>query len=187
MQETEQLVVAFVQLSKQGGSKVTREDTFKQCQEAQTEVSTHQFHMPLHANIWQCASLRAEVSRLHTQLRDTSKQKEKYHDRLAVAEKRIDRLQSKTLAAINPHQKLDKEEINHESPVETPASPTVSAEAWSILISMYTSLTSNSHLSLHRRMVLLRQTQQSGKSSQRSVRRTSNGCSTRTSNCRRMC
>ena len=62
MQETEQLVVAFVQLSKQGGSKVTREDTFKQCQEAQTEVSTHQFHMPLHANIWQCASLSAEVS-----------------------------------------------------------------------------------------------------------------------------
>ena len=39
MQETEQLVVAFVQLSRQGGSKITREDTLKQCHEAQTEVS----------------------------------------------------------------------------------------------------------------------------------------------------
>ena len=38
MQETEQLVVAFVQLSRQGGSKITR-DTLKQCHEAQTEVS----------------------------------------------------------------------------------------------------------------------------------------------------
>ena len=38
MQATEQLVVAFVQLSKAGGSKVTHDDTVKRCQEAQTEV-----------------------------------------------------------------------------------------------------------------------------------------------------
>lgn len=38
MQATERLVVAFVELSRQGGSKIPQEDTFKKCQEAQTEV-----------------------------------------------------------------------------------------------------------------------------------------------------
>ncbi|KAJ3553638.1 hypothetical protein NM688_g3503 [Phlebia brevispora] len=108
MQATEQLVVAFVKLGKQGGLKVTQEDTFKQCQEAQTE----------------CTSLRSEVSLLHAKLNTTESEKDSYRDRLVAAEKRIDRLQSKTVAAMNLHKVTEKHEIQDESRQATPSSPT---------------------------------------------------------------
>lgn len=38
MKSTEQLVFAFVQLSQQGGSKLSQDDTYRRSQEAQTEV-----------------------------------------------------------------------------------------------------------------------------------------------------
>lgn len=86
-----------------------------------------------------CASLRSEVSLLHAKLHDTESQKEKYHERLVAAEKRVDRLQSKTVAAMNPHKPAAKAEVRDESPQETPSSPTVSGsvnwwEFWPILI-----------------------------------------------------
>lgn len=50
----------------------------------------------------QCASLHAEVSLLSTRLRHVELEKEKYHEQLIVAERRIDRLQSKMVLALNP-------------------------------------------------------------------------------------
>ena len=42
------------------------------------------------------------MSLLSTKLREAETQKEKYHEQLAAAEKRIDRLQSATVSALNP-------------------------------------------------------------------------------------
>ncbi len=53
-------------------------------------------------------------------------EKDKYHEQLVAAEKRIDRLQSKTVAALNPHSAGVKEEVKDESPRDTPSSPVVS-------------------------------------------------------------
>ncbi|PSR81178.1 hypothetical protein PHLCEN_2v6513 [Hermanssonia centrifuga] len=50
-------------------------------------------------------------------------EKDKYHEQLIAAEKRIDRLQSKTVAALNPHSAGVKEEVKDESPRDTPSSP----------------------------------------------------------------
>ena len=71
-------------------------------------------------------SLRAEVSLLHTKLRNVEASKDKYHERLIVAEKRMDRLKSKTLAAMEAHEKPTKAEVKDESPRSSPSSPTVS-------------------------------------------------------------
>ncbi|KAF7792349.1 hypothetical protein EIP86_003385 [Pleurotus ostreatoroseus] len=109
MQATEQLVVAFVKLSKQGGLNVTQDDTFKQCQEAQTE----------------CAALRSEVSLLQAKLKNTQSEKENYRERLQAAEKRIDRLQSKTVSAMNLHKEPVQPETKDEPRQDTPSSPTV--------------------------------------------------------------
>lgn len=69
----------------------------------------------------QCASLHAEVSLLSTRLRDVESEKEKYHEQLIVAERRIDRLQSKMVSALNPssHPPGENSHVVKDEPNET--------------------------------------------------------------------
>lgn len=53
------------------------------------------------------------MSLLHTRLRDSDAQKERYYEQLVMAEKRIDRIQSKAVASLNP-------DPNHTSQAGTP-------------------------------------------------------------------
>ena len=77
--------------------------------------------MRLYPNIYaQCASLRAEVSLLSTRLRAAESQKDKYHEQLAAAEKRIDRLQSKTVSAMNPSLHSPDRDVQKDEPEKTP-------------------------------------------------------------------
>lgn len=73
---------------------------------------------------------------MRSQLKDAQVQKERYREGLVAAEKRIDRLQSKTLAALQPQQQSQEPEkkpsgepaavAKEETPRESPSSPVVS-------------------------------------------------------------
>lgn len=69
---------------------------------------------------------------MRAQLRDAKVDTERLHEQLVAAEKRVDRLQSKTLAAVYPPQGTspppEKQEhvVKDESPRDTPSSPAVS-------------------------------------------------------------
>ncbi|EMD37345.1 hypothetical protein CERSUDRAFT_105371 [Gelatoporia subvermispora B] len=105
MHATSELVTAFARLSGQSQSASSQDEVFRKCQAAETE----------------CSSLRSELSLIRTRLRDSEKQKERYYEDLIASEKRSDRMQSKTLAAL--HHVPVKEEAIIDSPHETPASP----------------------------------------------------------------
>ncbi|CDO75357.1 hypothetical protein BN946_scf184966.g25 [Trametes cinnabarina] len=81
MQATTDIVKALVNLRTQGRAGPSDDDVAKRCQEAEAETSV----------------LRSELSLARTKLRDAETQKEKYRDALVAAEKRADRLQSKSL------------------------------------------------------------------------------------------
>ncbi|KAI0789122.1 BRE1 E3 ubiquitin ligase-domain-containing protein [Abortiporus biennis] len=105
---TQQLVEAFVQLGGKTHDVLARDEVYKRCQEAQTE----------------CSSLRSEVSFIRAKLKDAESEKEKLHDQLVTAEKRVDRLQSKTIAALQRHSSPQvKETVKDESPRDSPSSP----------------------------------------------------------------
>ncbi|KAI0780121.1 BRE1-domain-containing protein [Fomes fomentarius] len=103
LQATSNLVEAFVSLSAQGNAGLSDEQLRKRCQEAETERS----------------ALKSELALLRTQLRDTQSQKDRFHEELIAAEKRADRLQSKS---INPLT-VTKEEPIESAPTESAASP----------------------------------------------------------------
>ncbi|KAK7692778.1 hypothetical protein QCA50_004411 [Cerrena zonata] len=113
MQATQRLVTAFVQLGGKRSPGLLQDQMYRQSQKAQTE----------------CNVLRAEVAHMRAQLRDATVDKERLHEQLVTAEKRVDRLQSKTLAAIYPTQGSspppEKQEhvVKDESPRDTPSSP----------------------------------------------------------------
>ncbi|CAL1706865.1 unnamed protein product [Somion occarium] len=118
MQATQQLVTAFVQLGAKGDSGLLQDEMYRRCQRAQTE----------------CTSLRSEVSLIRAKLRNAEEEKERLHEQLIAAEKRVDRLQSKTIAALYPPQgsaspppPSDKEQHvavkDESSPRDSPSSP----------------------------------------------------------------
>lgn len=53
-------------------------------------------------SIVQCSTLRSEVSLLNAKLRDSDADKQRYHEQLVATERRLDRLQSKVVASLNP-------------------------------------------------------------------------------------
>ncbi|KAI1794073.1 BRE1-domain-containing protein [Ganoderma leucocontextum] len=82
MNSTTEIVQEFVALSRQSHGGPSNQDILRRSQEV---VSEH-------------ATLRAELSLMHLRCRDIETQKERYHEQLLAAEKRADRLQSRTLA-----------------------------------------------------------------------------------------
>ncbi|OCH92316.1 BRE1-domain-containing protein [Obba rivulosa] len=111
MHATSELVTAFARLSGQSQSVPSQDEVYRRCQAAETD----------------CSTLRSELSLIRTRLRDSELEKERYHEELVAAEKRVDRLQSRTLATI--HSIPVKEEVKDEdSPRETPVPP-ASAQA----------------------------------------------------------
>ncbi|KAI0071770.1 BRE1-domain-containing protein [Panus rudis PR-1116 ss-1] len=117
MAATQQLVTAFVQLSGKGKDTL-RDETSKRYQEAQTEN----------------ASLRSEVNLIRSRLNDAQSEKERLREQLVAAEKRIDRLQSKSLASLyppqgsaSPHPSSEREHSvgvkDESSPRDSPSSP----------------------------------------------------------------
>ncbi|KAI0930463.1 hypothetical protein AcW1_009141 [Taiwanofungus camphoratus] len=105
MHATSELVSAFVRLGGQNQASPTGDVIFQKCQEAQTERS----------------SLRSELSLTKLKLRVLESERDKYHEDLLAAEKRLDRMQSNTLATMQ--RQPMKVETKEESPVSTPASP----------------------------------------------------------------
>ncbi|KAI0743501.1 BRE1-domain-containing protein [Daedaleopsis nitida] len=120
MQSTSDLLKMFVTLSTQKESNPSQEHVLKQCHEAETERS----------------ALRSEVSLLRIQLDESVAQKEKFHDQLIAAEKRADRLQSKSLQTGSVITKEEPSESGSREPESSPAPPPVNgvhpvdAEEW---------------------------------------------------------
>ncbi|OJT06362.1 E3 ubiquitin-protein ligase BRE1 [Trametes pubescens] len=91
MQATADIVKAFVHIRAQGQAGPLEEETLKRVQETEAENS----------------ALRSELSLVRTKLRDAESQKEKFREGLVAAEKRADRLQSRSL---NPSASQVKDE-----------------------------------------------------------------------------
>ncbi|KAJ7091203.1 BRE1 E3 ubiquitin ligase-domain-containing protein [Mycena epipterygia] len=110
MQATQNLVTKFVSLS--SGSQFSGGDAYMRCQKAQTE----------------CAALRSEMQVMHTKLRESEAQKDRYYEHLLAAETAADRLRSKTVIAIRPRSETISAESPREAPEEQkkPSSPVVS-------------------------------------------------------------
>ncbi|KAI8993085.1 BRE1-domain-containing protein [Trametes punicea] len=109
MQATTDIVKAFVSLSTQGRTGSDVEMT-KRCQDAEAESSV----------------LRSELSLVRTRLRDAESQKEKFREELVAAEKRVDRLQSKSL---NPNASKPKEQQREDSSTENIEVPSPQPQA----------------------------------------------------------
>lgn len=130
MHATERLVASFVQLGGKQESLLSQTEAHKKCQEAQTEVNERAVCEWSILTVSQCSSLRSEVSLLRNKLRDSEAEKERYHEQLAAAEKRLDRLKSTTAAIMNPDPrqsttpktvvKTEEEAITKESPKQEP-------------------------------------------------------------------
>ncbi|KAI0775654.1 BRE1-domain-containing protein [Trametes elegans] len=103
MRATSDIVKAFASLGAEGRA-VTDEETLKRCQQSEAEN----------------AVLRSELSLVRTRLRDAESQKEKFREELVAAEKRADRLQSKSL---NPHAPRVDEELQEGPSTEHTSSP----------------------------------------------------------------
>ncbi|KAI0645645.1 BRE1-domain-containing protein [Trametes meyenii] len=123
MQATSDIVRAFVNLSAQTHSGPSDEQMVRRCQEAEAESSV----------------LRSELSLVRTKLRDAESQKEKFREELVAAEKRADRLQSKSL---NPNASKVEDQPGEGSAVEsTPltgprganGAPALDSEGWAEL------------------------------------------------------
>lgn len=105
MQETSELVAGFVRLASEVHIAAVDKEAYKGCQKAQTES----------------AALRSELSFTRTRLRDVQQERDEFHEDLVVAEKRLDRLQSKIVAVVE--RKETQAETEAEPSVESPPSP----------------------------------------------------------------
>ncbi|KAI0358367.1 BRE1-domain-containing protein [Trametes cingulata] len=103
MQTTSDIVKAFVSLSSQRQAGPSDEETLRRCLSSEAEN----------------AALRSELSLVRTKLRDAESQKEKFREELVAAEKRADRLQSRSL---NANASKAKEEAGESSPTERTSS-----------------------------------------------------------------
>ncbi|KAH9892516.1 BRE1-domain-containing protein [Cubamyces lactineus] len=104
MQATADIVKAFVNLRAQSQTGPSEEQIAKRCQEAEAESSV----------------LRSELSLVRARLRDTETRNEQLREELVAAEKRADRLQSKSL---NPGAAKVKDDVAEGSPAEDASSP----------------------------------------------------------------
>ncbi|KAI0328649.1 BRE1-domain-containing protein [Cubamyces sp. BRFM 1775] len=104
MQATADIVKAFVNLRAQSRAGPSEEQIVKRCQEAEAESSV----------------LRSELSLVRAKLRDTESRNEQLRDELIAAEKRVDRLQSKS---VNPGASKAKEDPAEGSSAEDASSP----------------------------------------------------------------
>ncbi|KAI0093033.1 BRE1-domain-containing protein [Irpex rosettiformis] len=91
MHATERLVTSFVHLGGKQESLLLQNEAVRQCHKAQAE----------------CSTLRSEVSLLKTKLRDSEVDKDRYHEQLVATERRLDRLQSRVVASLNPNTQGD--------------------------------------------------------------------------------
>ena len=76
---------------------------------------------PRKLNHLQRSALRSEVSLLRIQLDESVAQKEKFHEQLIAAEKRADRLQSKSLQPVSAIAKEEPSESGSREPESSPA------------------------------------------------------------------
>ncbi|KAJ7076313.1 BRE1 E3 ubiquitin ligase-domain-containing protein [Mycena belliarum] len=111
MHATRNLVTKFAKLG--SGSQLTGGDAYMRCQKVQTE----------------CTALRSEMQVIHTKLRETEAQKDRYYESLLAAETAADRLRSKTVLAMKPQsqgasvespREVTEEQKNPSSPVPPP-------------------------------------------------------------------
>ncbi|KAI0703349.1 BRE1-domain-containing protein [Cerioporus squamosus] len=109
MQTTSDIVKAFVSISTQSHSGPSSEEMMKRCQEAETER----------------AALRSELTSVRARLRDSESQRQAYHEQLLAAEKRVDRLQSKSLVSDSSAVKEEHSEHAPTEPVSSPGPPAV--------------------------------------------------------------
>lgn len=124
MHATKDLVNTFVRLG--GQALETKEDLFRKCCMAQSEVSNL---FPLSVSEIKffpskCISLRSELSLSRAKLRDVEVERDKYREDLAATERRLDRLQSNTVAVVQG--RPTKNEMKAESPEPVPEPPAVS-------------------------------------------------------------
>jgi E3 ubiquitin-protein ligase BRE1 len=131
MHSTQKLITSFMQLSAQKQSTVLHNETHRQCQKAQNEVtlpSAYCFHRLTVAS--QCIALKSEISLMRKKLHDTESQSKRYHADLVAAETRADRLRSSTVLAMQARasegKKESKAEDVEEPKPEAPPSPPVS-------------------------------------------------------------
>ncbi|EJF65375.1 BRE1-domain-containing protein [Dichomitus squalens LYAD-421 SS1] len=110
LHDTLEIVQEFVALSSQSHTGPSNEDLLKQCHEAEAERS----------------ALRGELLHVGARLRDAEAKAERYHEQLLAVEKRVDRLQSKTLT---PNHITMKEESLRSPSIEnggsSPAPPPI--------------------------------------------------------------
>ncbi|KAJ8462214.1 hypothetical protein ONZ51_g11039 [Trametes cubensis] len=104
MQATADIVKAFVNLRAQSQAGPSDDQIVKRCQEAEAESSV----------------LRSELSLVRARLRDTETRNQQLREELVAAEKRADRLQSKSL---NPNATKVQEDPAEASPAEDASSP----------------------------------------------------------------
>ncbi|EAU91038.2 hypothetical protein CC1G_03206 [Coprinopsis cinerea okayama7 len=85
---TEALVAKFATLAAEQKPEILRNDTFQECQRAQTE----------------CAALQSDLQLTRQQLQDCINERDKYHNELIATQNRIERSQSRTVLAVESRQ-----------------------------------------------------------------------------------
>jgi E3 ubiquitin-protein ligase BRE1 len=132
MHDTERLVTSFMRLGGKQESLLLQNEAVRQCHKAQTEVRSV---LPLPIcmlSLPQCSTLRSEVSLLNAKLRDSEEERERYHEQLVAAEKRLDRVQSKAVAFLNPDTQqspIPSASVQPETQDDQPAGETVQDRA----------------------------------------------------------
>ncbi|EIW63378.1 BRE1-domain-containing protein [Trametes versicolor FP-101664 SS1] len=109
MQATADIVKAFVHIRAQGQGGPSEEETLRRVQETEAENS----------------ALRSELSLVRTKLRDAESQKEKFREGLVAAEKRADRLQSRSLNPSASNVKDESADGPSEEKASSPQPPVV--------------------------------------------------------------
>ncbi|TFK86628.1 BRE1-domain-containing protein [Polyporus arcularius HHB13444] len=113
MQTTSDIIKAFVSISAQSHSGPSSEEMLKRCQEAETER----------------AALRSELTSVRARLHDSESQRQNYHEQLLAAEKRADRLQSKSLTSSSSAAQEEPNETVSTEPLSSPDPPAVNGNS----------------------------------------------------------
>ncbi|TCD63440.1 E3 ubiquitin-protein ligase bre1 [Steccherinum ochraceum] len=121
MHATQQLVTAFVQLGGGAQAILSGNEIYTECQRAQT----------------QCSTLRSEMTLMRTKLKSSESEKERLQEELTAAHTRIDRLQSKAVAALHstsksspsPENGSGNGEVKKDEGSPTPSSPSPATPA----------------------------------------------------------
>jgi E3 ubiquitin-protein ligase BRE1 len=140
---TRQLVTKFVQLSGPNNFPPSRVEMYAKAQEAQTQVRwpSHTVHTISH-NFFkhQCTALRSKLDVMYAELHDIAAERDTLRTALQSAETRADRLQSKTVQAMQAKIVLEKQDVKQEESDEShrvlPSPPEVSGPAnwWEFIL-----------------------------------------------------